>query len=464
LFTIALLLLVSGHSARAQQKNPYENTTRPLIERGLKDLSAYALLSELSEGIGPRLSGSEGAAKAVVWAKAKMEALGFQNVRLLPCKVPHWVRGEGENGGYIVDGREQSLSLCALGGSVPTPSEGITADVIEVHSLAEAEKLGERGKGKIVFFNRPMDPTKVNTGEAYGGAVEQRFGGASAAAKSGAVAVLVRSMTLAIDDAPHTGSMGYADRVPKIPAAAISTLAAEHLSALLKAGQTVKVRLKLTCQSLPDADSASVIGEIVGSEKPNEVIVMGGHLDSWDLGRGANDDGTGCVHAMEALSLIQRLGWKPKRTLRVVLFMNEENGGRGAMSYAEEAKKSSQKHIAAIESDDGGFAPMGFGVTATPDQWRRIRRWAKALTPINADRLTEGGGGADIGPLAPLGAALFGLAPTDQRYFDYHHSRHDTIDKVNPRELELGAIALAILSWRLSEEGLPGKSETMQKQ
>ncbi|MBS1713065.1 MAG: M20/M25/M40 family metallo-hydrolase [Armatimonadetes bacterium] len=442
-----LVALVSLSVSAGSDQGP---TLEKLRSQGLTDLGAFSLLSELTAQVGPRLSGSPGAAKAVLWTETKMKTLGLTDVHQVPCTVPRWVRGDKESGWLSHLGRRSKLNLCALGGSVATPKGGVTAEVVEVRSLAEAEKLGVRGKGKIVFFNRGFDPKLSNTFEAYGGAVDQRVGGAMAATQSGAVAVLVRSMTLAKDDEPHTGAMRYGEG-RKIPAAALGIQSADRLSAALKKGR-VKVRLELSCKTLPDVPSASVAGEIRGSVNPESVIVLGGHLDSWDLGVGAHDDGSGIAQALEALRLIKKLGLKPKRTLRAVAFMNEENGLRGALAYAARAKTAREQHTAAIESDSGGFMPRAFG--ASPFALERARQWLPHLENLGITRITEGGGDADIAPLGPLGTALFSLEPENQRYFDYHHSRNDTLDKVNPRELEFGAIAMATLAWLLSEEGL----------
>lgn len=437
-------------AAIAHLPQDHSSVIKGMSDRGLSDLGAFAMLHELTTQIGPRLSGSPGADRAVAWTERVMIRAGLTNVRLVPCMVPKWVRGDREFAAMSVGERKLALNVCALGGSVGTPSGGVEAEVIEVHSLAEAEALGDRGKGKIVFFNRGFDPRLQSTGAGYGSSVDQRGSGASAAAKSGAVAVLVRSMTLAMDDEPHTGAMRYSSD-QRIPAAALGIQSAEKLSAALQNGP-VKVRLELNCQNFPDVPSASVVGEIVGSEKPGEVIVLGGHLDSWDLGQGAHDDGAGIVHAIEALRIINVLGLKPKRTIRAVAFMNEENGLRGGTSYAEMAKNSADRHYAAIESDAGGFMPRAFGVTET--KHAKVSKWVPYLEQFGIDRFDKGGGGADIGPLEPLGTVLFGLVPDNQRYFDYHHSRNDTIDKVHPRELEFGAIAMAALAWLISEEGL----------
>jgi carboxypeptidase Q len=427
-----------------------------LKTKGLHELGAYSLLGELSGGIGARLSGSPKAAEAVQWGQRTMERLGFQNVHLVPCMVPHWVRGDRQELTMAdSSGGNTPLTICTLGGSIATPAAGIQAQVIEVHSLDEAGKLGDQAKGKILFFNRGFDPTLTNTFEAYGGAVDQRFGGAVVAGRIGAVGVLVRSMTLDPDDVPHTGAMGYRDGVAKVPAVALSIVAANKLSEALKRNPNLTVNLNVNPQTLPDEPSASVVGEITGTEKPNEVIVMGGHLDSWDLGRGAHDDGAGVTQSLEALRLLKELGWKPKRTIRVVLFMNEENGGRGAKAYAAYAKTAKEKHIAALESDSGGFAPLGFGTSLKRNQIGKVNRWLPALAPFEINHFTpEGEGGADVDPLGPLGAVVFGLEPESQRYFDYHHSDKDTIDKVNPRELELGAMSMAMLVWLISENGV----------
>lgn len=415
-------------------------------KKGLTELGAFRMLEDLTANVGPRLSGSKGAEKAVAWCQKRLAAMGAENIRLIPCMVPHWERGPVE---WAKMNGSTKLNICALGGSVATPKGGIEAEVIEVKSLKEAEALGSKAKGKIIFFNRGFDPALENTFAAYGGAVDQRSGGAISGAKVGAVAVLVRSMTLAHDDEPHTGAMRYGPG-KKIPAAALGIQSADRLSRAIKAGRT-KVRLMLSCKTYPDAPSANVIGEIRGSELPNEVICVGGHLDSWDLGRGAHDDGAGIVQALEALRIIKGMGLKPRRTIRFVAWMNEENGSRGARAYLEYAKKAPEKHFAAIESDNGGFMPRGLGVSE--DRLDKIRAWEPIFKPFGVERFNAGGADADNGPLAEVGAILFSMEPENQRYFDYHHSRNDTIDKVNPRELEMGALAFTSLVWLLSERG-----------
>ena len=454
LLTISLLSLYGSALCQSASPSPYADAASRITKKGLTELGSYALLTELTGRIGNRLSGSAEAAKAVQWGKNVMMKCRLDSVRLEPVTVPHWVRGKVERAVAITSKKQTRLSLCALGGSIATPKKGITAEVIEVHSLEEAKALGKKAKGKILFFNRPFDPTKVATFDAYGGAVDQRGQGAIEGARVGAVAVLVRSMTLAIDNVPHTGAMRYADGVTKIPAAALSTVSANALSGMLGGGKKVRVQLTLSCKTMPDAESANVVGEIRGSDRPNEVVVIGGHLDSWDKGQGAHDDGAGVAHCLEALRLLRELGLRPKRTIRCVLFMNEENGLRGGKAYAAMKRRADEKPLAAIETDAGGFAPLGFGITADSLTFEKIKRFAPALEDIGADRIHKGGGGADISALQSAGIPLIGLNVENQRYFDYHHSDKDTIDKVNPRELELGAIAMAIFSYEIAEEGL----------
>jgi carboxypeptidase Q len=326
--------------------------------------------------------------------------------------------------------------------------------VIEVKSFDELRSLGDAAKGKIVFFNRPFDATKLNTFEAYGGAVDQRGRGAVEAAKVGGIAALVRSMTLAADDVPHTGVMSYVDSVKKIPAAAVSTVDADMLSRLLRHEKNVRVRMNLSCKTLPDVQSANVVGEITGSEKPDEVIVVGGHLDCWDKGQGAHDDGSGSVQAIEVVNLIKKLGLKPKRTIRAVMFMNEENGDRGGKAYPIAPERNGEKHVAAIESDRGGFAPRGISVQADSTVLSKVQQWAPFFKRLDAGEIQSGYSGVDVFPTVETGVPGFGLDVENQRYFDYHHSDNDTIDKVNRRELELGAIVEAMLCYLISEEGL----------
>lgn len=429
---------------------------KKLYNEALSSRKSYEQLEKLSNTIGGRLSGSPQAAKAVSWAKAEMEKMGLDRVYLQEVMVPHWVRGEKEEAAILpAKGKKMAVPVCALGGSVGTGKNGITAQVIEVKSLEEVEKLGaDKISGKIVFYNRPMDPTHISTFEAYSGAVDQRGRGAIAAAKMGAVGVIVRSMNLALDDFPHTGAMRYDPKVKNIPAAAISTNGAEKLSAALKTDPNLKFFLKQQCETLPDVQSFNVIGEIKGSEKPEEIIVVGGHLDSWDLADGSQDDGAGCVQSMEVLRLFKTLGIKPKRTVRAVMFMNEENGVRGGKKYAEVAKMNKEVHLAAIESDAGGFSPRGFEIEGKPEQVKKIRNWKKLFVAYGLHEIEAGHSGTDIEPLEDGRVALIGLRPDSQRYFEIHHAATDTFEKVSQRELALGAASMAAMVYLLATYGL----------
>lgn len=454
LFSIITFLLVA-HIGLSQSTD--ETTIRQIFNKALSEGKSYQMLDYLSNKIGARLSGSPGAAAAVEWSRHTMEDLGFDSVWLQPVMVPHWVRGQKEVG-RILNSKKMGtieVNVCALGGSIGTGPEGISAGIIEVKSFQELAQLGTKNvQGKIVFFNRPMDPNQINTFAAYGGAVEQRGGGASEAAKYGAVGALVRSMGSNVDDVPHTGGMRYAPNVAKIPALAISTRHAELLSKLLKEDKSLQFYMESHCEILEDAPSYNVVGELRGGEYKDEIIVVGGHLDSWDLAQGAHDDGTGCVQSIEVLRVLSTMGYKPKRTIRAVMFMNEENGLRGGLKYAEEAQKKKEKHMAAIESDRGGFTPRGFTISAEEAARRKIQAWKPLLEPYGLSDFSQEGGGADIGPLANQGTTLIGFLPDSQRYFDYHHTAIDTFDKVNKRELELGAASMASMVYLLDKYGL----------
>lgn len=442
LFTILLV----NTSLNAQ--NADSVMIRKIYDEVLKNGECYQNLAYLCSNIGGRLSGSPQAAKAVEWGKAVMEGLKLNRIELQPVMVPHWVRGEKEQA-FIINpttGARQETQICALGGSIATANQGLEAEVIEVKSFEELEKLGtDKIKGKIVFYNRPMEPTHIHTFNAYGAAVNQRWAGAMNAAKYGALATVTRSMNLKIDKFPHTGSMSYVDSLPKIPAVAISTEGAEILSALIRANKTAKIFIKTSCQTLPDNESYNVIGEFKGKEKPNEYIVVGGHLDAWDNGSGAHDDGAGCVQSMEVIRIFKAIGYEPRHSIRVVLFMNEENGLRGGKEYAKQAKLKNETHIAAIESDAGGFSPRGFSFEAPNWFMNSVKNYKPLLLPYDLYYFDGKGGGPDISPLKEQGVPTAELIPDSQRYFDYHHTADDTFDKVNKRELELGAAAMAAL-------------------
>lgn len=430
---------------------------RSIYTASLTDGKAYDWLNHLSNQIGGRLSGSVQAQQAVDYTKKELEELGLDRVWLQPVMVPKWVRGTAEFA-YIESepGNTNNVPVCALGGSVATPAGGLKAGVVEVQGVEDLPKLGRDAiEGKIVFYNRPMDPALINTFQSYSGCVDQRYSGAAEAAKYGAVGVIVRSMNLRLDDFPHTGSMSYGELTlqERIPAAAISTNGAELLSTTLTLNPEIRFYFRQSCRQLPDVESYNVIGEIRGSEFPDEVILVGGHLDSWDLGDGSHDDGAGCVQSMDVLRLLKLTGYRPKRTIRVVLFMNEENGLRGGRKYAEVASQKNERHLFALESDAGGFTPRGFSFDCSDAAFERILHWKPLFEPYLIHQFVRGGSGADIGPLKSEDLVLSGLRPDSQRYFDYHHAENDTFEAVNRRELELGAAAMAGLVYLVDKYG-----------
>ena len=438
-----------------------EKIIRNIYDNSLTNGKSYEWLDYLSNQIGGRLSGSLNAERAVNWTKSEMELMGLDKVWLQPVMVPKWVRGAPEFA-YIETkpGKTTNVNICALGGSVATPITGLKAKVIEVKSFEELEKIGkEKVKGKIVFYNRPMDPTLIDTFKAYGGCVNQRYEGAVHAIDYGAIGVIVRSMNLSIDDLPHTGSMTYAD-IPvsqRIPSAAISTKDADLLSSMLKMDNNINFYFKQNCKQMDDVLSHNVIGEITGSEYPDEYILVGGHLDSWDIGDGSHDDGAGCVQSMDVLRLLRISGITPKRSIRVVLFMNEENGLRGGNKYAEEAFKNGENHIFALESDAGAFTPRGFYFDTDESNFAQILSWKQLFKPYLIHFFELGGSGADIGPLKTPYNVLSGLKPDSQRYFDHHHSANDTFETIHKRELELGAATMTALVYLIDKYGLVTK-------
>jgi hypothetical protein len=428
---------------------------RRIFETALTKGDAYKNLEILCRDYGKRLSGSTGAAGAVDYTKKLMEQYTFDSVWLQPCMVPHWARGDKETAYYTSCKSEHPLSICALGNSVGTGSKGIIASVVEVKDFSALDSLGTKNiAGKIVFYNHPMDQSKVSSFDAYGEAVQYRWAGAERAAKFGAVGIVVRSVTTALDDFPHTGAMHYEDSVIKIPACAVSTIGAEELSKQLKSDPTTKFYFRQTCEMLKDEPSFNVIGELRGSEYPHQIITVGGHLDAWETGVGAHDDGAGVMQSIEVLYLLKTLNLRPKHTIRAVLFMNEENGGRGGRMYAEEAKAKKENHLFAIETDAGGFSPNGFSFEGDADAISKIKTWKRLFVPYEIYSFEREGSGADIGHLQGFCKVLSGLSPDSQRYFDYHHAGSDTFDKVNRRELELGAAAMASLIYLVDEYGL----------
>lgn len=417
----------------------------------------YKNVEYLSKKIGSRLSGSAGAEKAVQWTFDLMKNYGFDTVYKQEVMVPHWVRGDKEVAKVISPSLKgpRSVAITALGGSVATAKEGITAQVIEVKDFEELKKLGkEKIQGKIVFYNHPFDLRMIIPFEMYEEAGRYRFIGPSEAARYGAVAAVVRSMTNYIEDYPHTGATMYKDSLPKIPACAISTKDADWLSDVLKKDGQSKMYLRMNCQTLPDVMSYNVIGELRGSEHPEEIIDVGGHLDSWDLAEGANDDATGVMQSVEVLRTLKKIGVKPKRTIRAIMFMNEENGSRGGKEYANQVKIKGERHILALESDAGGFTPRGFNLEMPADKKAKIVAWEKYFHPYGVWEFKDGGGGVDIGPLRKQGVPLMDLSPDNQRYFIIHHSPKDVFELVNKRELELGSIVMTMMIYLVSEHGL----------
>ncbi len=431
-------------------------TIKKISDDILTNGTAYENLRYLCKKIGSRLSGSPQAQKAVEATFKMLQDAGADTVYLQPCMVPHWIRGEKEKG-YIQtgDGTKHDLHLCALGNSEGTGKKGISGPVIEIKSFAALDALGTAGiKGKIVFYNFPMNPTYIRTFMAYGESGGSRTRGPARAAKYGAIGVMVRSLASNLDDYPHTGVTIYNDSFPKIPAVAISTNDAEWLSEKLKLNAVLSAYFRTTSTMLADAPSFNVVGEIRGAAFPGEIITVGGHLDSWDLAEGAEDDGTGAMQGIEVLRVMKALNLKPKRTIRAVMFMNEENGGRGGAKYLEIAKAKKEKHIFALESDAGGFTPRGFGLEMSATQITKVMAWKNLFINYGVYDLSEGGSGSDVGPLKEIGAALAGLSPDSQRYFDIHHAATDTFEAVSKRELELGAVNMAALIYLVDKYGL----------
>ena len=460
LIFIFFLVTVSSFNLHAQETTDNDvRMIRAIYDQSLTNSSCYSWLEYLTTSIGGRLAGSPASMAAVFYTKQMLDTIGLDATSLQDCEVPHWNRGIKEEARIVLSSQYGSYSMncLALGNSEGTGELGLTAEVVEVKSLDEVEKLGKSNiEGKIVFYNRPMDPTQIRTFNAYGGAVDQRVYGASKAAEFGAVGVLVRSMTTRLDDYPHTGTLVYRDGIKKIPAISISTNDSELLSRLLKR-EKIKVFMRNTSEMLSPKMSYNVIGEIKGSEFPDEIILVGGHLDAWDVGQGAHDDGAGCVQAMEVLNTLKKINYKPKRTIRVVLFMNEENGLGGGLAYANESNEKKESHLAAIASDSGGFSPRGFSCDAEVEvfnqKFKSFYDFSPLLEPYGL-MITKGGSGADINPLKSQKGILIGLRPDSQRYFDHHHAANDTFEHVNKRELELGAAAMTSIVYLIDQYGL----------
>ena len=449
---LALLIAVGLTTPLGAQSitDRYRADADRIIDAALKDSTAWNRLAEMTERFGNRLSGTAALEQTIDWVIARMKEDGLQNVRGEPAMVPVWVRGE--ESAQMVRPRVQNLPMLGLGGSIATPPGGITADVLVVGSFSDLTAKAAQSSGKIVLYDVPFTN--------YGETVQYRARGAVAAAKVGAVGALVRSVTPYSQRTPHTGGMSYDSTVRRIPAAAITVEDAEMIHRLVDRGERVRVTLEMSAKTLPDAPSRNVMGELVGSEKPDEIVVFGGHIDSWDVGRGAMDDGGGVVVAWEAVRLLKRLGLKPKRTIRVVGWTNEENGGRGGQAYRDAHRAEVDKHVLAIESDGGVFKPQGFSFTGSDAAVDMLKQIALLLDRIDAGAMVKGGGGADIGPIMALGVPGLGLNVDGTKYFWYHHTEADTIDKLDPNEMARCVAAMAVMAYVAADmpETLPRAS------
>ncbi len=449
-------MLLCGSIASAQNYKSDSATLKKMSNSILTHYECYTDLRYLCKHIGHRISGSPQAAKAVEWGKEVMEKTGCDRVFLQEVMVPHWVRGE--ESARIIDskGRQTSVRISSMGNATGTGAAGIEAPIVKVNNIEQLQRMNPKDiKGKIVFFNYRFDQTNINTFDSYGPCVYYRWGAPSEAAKMGAIGVVIRSVSSAFDDQPHTGSIAYNKKYPAIPAVAISNIAADQLEKQLTDEKNVRMYIRTTCQMLPEVKSYNVVGEISGSEIPGEIVCFGGHLDSWDIGEGAHDDGAGVVQSIEVLRTFVKLGIRPKRTIRAILFMNEENGLRGGLKYAELAAENKEKHILAIETDAGGATPFGFSMTMSAAQRQKIKSWLPLLIPYGIYNFERQGGGADVGPMnKKFGTPVMELLPDSQRYFDMHHSDNDVFENVHRRELCLGAFAMTAMVYLSSMYGL----------
>ena len=421
----------------------YRESTSRIIGAALQSDKAYQRLAYLTDRIGNRLSGSKSLERAIEWAVSEMKRDGLNNVRAEKVMVPHWVRGTESL--EITSPLTLRLAMLGLGNSMGTATDGITAEAVVVRSYDELDKLGEAVRGKIVVYNAAFTN--------YGATVAYRVSGASRAARYGAVAVLVRSVTPTSLQSPHTGAMRYDETLPKIPAAAITIETAELLQRMNDRGEHPALRLKMGAKFLADAESANVVGELKGTDKADEILLVSGHLDSWDVGQGAHDDGGGCIVAWHALTLLKELGLKPRRTIRVVLYTNEENGGRGGIAYLDAHRAELARHVLAIESDLGTYRPVGFGLSANaPTQARaNLQEIAKLLTSIRADHIAADGGGSDIGPLMAEGVVTGSFDVDSTRYFEIHHSEADTLDKISAQDVASCVAAMAVMIYTVAD-------------
>jgi carboxypeptidase Q len=433
------------HAQRAAQPAAWLDTHRDaasrLLGEALASDFAWQRLAELGDTFGHRLSGSPALEDAIDWAVEQMKKDGLENVRKEPVKVPRWVRGQESL--EIVSPRRHTLTMLGLGNSVGTPAEGVEGELVIFRSFDELSAAGQEVKGKIVLFNVPFT--------TYGDTVRYRSAGPSRAASAGAVAMLVRSVGPPGLRTPHTGALNYDDAAPRIPAAAVTTEDADRLQRMLDRGNRLRLRLKMEARMHPDADSYNVVGEIRGRERPDEVIVIGGHFDSWDVGTGSTDDGGGCVVTWEALRLMKKLNLRPRRTIRVVLWTNEENGLRGGQGYRDRYRDQLANHVLMLESDSGVFRPTGFGFTGSDGARARIRDIATLLRGIHADRISPAGGGADIGPSVEAGGIPAMSLEVDGNYFLLHHTPADTVDKIDPMDMARASAAIAVMTYVIAE-------------
>lgn len=443
---IFVLVVTAASPAFGQERatpiaNQYRETANRIIAAAVADSSAWNRLALLTDKFGHRLSGSESLERSIDWIITEMKKDGLENVRGEPVMVPKWVRGE--ESARLVTPRATPLHMIGLGGSIATPRNGITADVLVVSSFADLSARSGEAKGKIVLFDVPFT--------TYGATVSYRSRGAIEAAKAGAVAALIRSVSSASMQNPHTGAMGYDSAVKKIPAAALSVEDAAMLHRMSDRGEKIRINLSMSARKLPDAPSRNVVAELSGSEKPDEIVVLGGHIDSWDVGQGAMDDAGGVVAAWEAVKLLKRLGLRPKRTVRVVAWTNEENGSRGATGYRDAHRAEIDRHVMAMESDNGVFNPLGIGVTSGEGGLAMAADIATLLAPIDADSATSGGGGADTAPIGALGVPTMSPSVDGRRYFWYHHSSADTIDKLDPGEMAECVALMAVFAYVVAD-------------
>lgn len=449
---ILLLLLPFGSFAQQDDAAVIKKISDEILRNG----KAYDLLYQLTKQVGGRIAGSPQMYKAEAWGEKALKEMGADKVWLQECMVPRWVRGAKEDARVVtIDGKKTNrvLDVLALGNSMGS-AKPITAEVIAFDSFEEMEKRKDAVKGKIVYFNHSFDPTNIKPFVSYGQTGVSRRAGPSMAAKYGAVGVMIRSLTESTANDPHTGGTVYNDSFPKIPAIAMGPRDADYIWDLSKKS-SFTVTMKTSAKFLPDTIGHNVIGELRGSMFPDEIITVGGHLDSWDVNEGAHDDGAGVVHTIEVMRALKAIGYQPKRTIRFVLFANEENGMRGGNKYAAEAKEKGEKHIFALESDAGGFTPRGFGFTAPKDKHDKMQAWLPLLKPYGTEDMSGSGGGADIGPLnRTFGTPIAGFIPDPQRYFDLHHARTDVFENINKRELLLGAVNMAALIYLVDKYGL----------